>query len=154
VQEDEPTRATLLHKQKNSTPNFDPRSVVTVDACMQNNFISTSKGDVSTVAKVTYGPSVCATSRAQNSQTSAPSDCSQRVDRSRYGGVKTYHIDQASAGKPPQSTGPEIGGPYGKLVIIEPANQADGAMHTLQRSTAMCQVPMRIVYGKHDPPEV
>jgi hypothetical protein len=150
---DGPPGAMLSHQAKEST-HFDPRSVVTVDACLQNHFVSKSKGDASTVAKVTFGPSVCATTQAQNSQASAPSNCSPRVDSSRYGGVKTYHIDQASAGRPPQSAAPEIGGPFGKLVIIEPANQAGGAMNALQRSTTMCQVPMRVVYGKHAPSEV
>jgi hypothetical protein len=152
--EEGPSGATLSHQEKKPTPQYDPRSVVTVDARLQNHFISKSKGDISTVAKVTYGPSVCAATPAQNSQTSAPSNCSPRVDSSRYGGVKTYHIDQASAGRPPQSTGPEIGGPFGKLVIIEAPNQAGSAMHTIQRSATMCQVPMRIDYGKQAPSEV
>lgn len=154
MQGEEPSGTTLSHQGKKLTPQFDPRSVVTVDARLQNNFISKSKGDVSTVAKVTYGPSVCAATPAQNSQTSAPSKCSSRVDSSRYGGVKTYHIDQASAGRPPQRPGPEIGGPFGKLVIIEPPNQAGSAMHTIQRSTTMCQVPMHIVYDKQAPSQV
>lgn len=149
LQEEGPSEATVSSQQEKKLPRFDPRSVITVDARLQNRFTSKSQGDSSTVAKVTYGPSVCATSRAQNS-----ANGSLRVDSSRYGGVKTYHIDQAAAGRPPQSTGPEVGGPYGKLVIIEPANQAVGAMHTLQKSTAMCQVPMRVVYGQHVSSEV
>jgi hypothetical protein len=130
------------------TPHFHPKSVVTVDARLQNHFTCNSQED-STVAKVTYGPSICPAPRAQNSQCNAPANGSPRVDSSRYGGVKTYHIDQGSAGRAPQGTGPEIGGPFGKLVLIEPANEAVGAMQTLQKSTAMCQVPMRVVYGQH-----
>jgi hypothetical protein len=154
LQEERPSGATLSQQEKKSTPHFDPRSIITVDARLQNNFTSKSQADSSTVARVTYGPSLCATDRAQNSQSSASANGLPRVDRSRYGGVKTYHIDQATAGRPPQSTGPEVGGPFGKLVVIEPANQAVGAMHTLQKSTAMCQVPMRVVYGQHVSSEV
>jgi hypothetical protein len=151
LQEEGPSEAISSSQQgKKSTPRFDPRSVITVDARLQNHFTSKSQGDSSsTLAKVTYGPSVCSTSWAQNS-----GNGSLRVDSSRYGGVKTYHIDQATVGRPPQSTGPEVGGPFGKLVIIEPANQAVGAMHTLQKSTAMCQVPMHVVYGQDVSSEV
>lgn len=151
MQKEGPSEATVSSQQeKKSTPQFDPRSIITVDAHLQNHFTSKSQGDSSsTVAKVTYGPSVCAASQAQNS-----ANGSLRVDSSRYGGVKTYHIDQATVRKSPQSTGPEVGGQFGKLVIIEPANQAVGAMHTLQKSTAMCQVPMRVVYGQHVSSEV
>lgn len=154
LQEEGPSGATLSQQEKKSTPHLDPRSVITVDARLQNNFTSKSQGDSSAVARVTYGPSLCAISRAQNSQSSASANGMPRVDSSRYGGVKTYHIDQAAVGRQPQSTGPEVGGPFGKLVVVEPANQAVGAMHTLQKSTAMCQVPMRVVYGQHLSSEV
>jgi hypothetical protein len=146
------------HQQMKSTPEFDPNSIVTVDACLQNNLISKSQGDSSKVAKVTYGPSIYPASQSQNSsfsaQSSATANGSSRFDNSRYGGVKTYHIDQASARKSPQTTGPEIGGPFGKLVIIEPANETVGALQTIQRSTAMCQVPMHCKYEQHVSTEV
>jgi hypothetical protein len=155
LQEEGPSGATSSQQEKkSSTPHFDPRSVITVDARLQNNFTSKSQGDSSAVARVTYGPSLCATSRAQNSQSSASANGLPRVDSSRYGGVKTYHIDQATVGRPPQSTGPEVGGPFGKLVIIEPANQVVGALHTIERSTAMCQVPMHVEYGQRVSSEV
>lgn len=145
-------------QQKKLVPDVDPKSVITVDACLQNNFISKSQGDSSKIAKVTYGPSVYPAFQSQNSSFSAQSSTtangSSRFDNSRYGGVKTYHIDQASARKSPQSTGPEIGGPFGKLVIIEPANETVGALQTIQRSTAMCQVPMHCKYEQHVSTEV
>lgn len=145
-------------QQKKSTFSVDPKSVVTVDAHLQNNFISKSQGDLCKLAKVTYGPSIYPASQSQNSsfspQSSDTANGSSRFGNSRYGGVKTYHIDQASARKSPQTTGPEIGGPFGKLVIIEPANKTDGALQTIQRSTAMCQVPMHCKYKQHVSTEV
>jgi hypothetical protein len=145
-------------QQRKSTPDVNPNSTVTVDACLQNNFISKPQGDRSRMAQVTYGPSVYSPSQSQKSSFSAQSSTtangSSRFDNSRYGGVKTYHIDQASTRKPPETTGPEIGGPFGKLVIIEPANETVGAMQTIQRSTAMCQVPMRCKYKQHVSTEV
>jgi hypothetical protein len=146
-----PPSSASSQQQKKSTPDVDQK-YVTVDARLQNHFTSKSQVDSSKMAQVTYGPSVCSASKYHkpniSSQSPVSANGSLRFDSSRYGGVKTYHIDQASAGRPQQTTGPEIGGPFGKLVIIEPAHETVGAMQTIQRSTAMCQVPMQCKYGQ------
>jgi hypothetical protein len=135
-----------LQPQKKSSPDFDSQSVVTINTHLQNHFVSKSRGDPPKTAQVTYGPSVCTAPQSQNSQSSSVANGSSRLGSSRYGGVKTYHIDQASTARSPPTPAPVIGGPFGKLMIIERAYETPSAMQTIRDSTSMCQVPLDCKY--------
>lgn len=148
------SQSTPSQPQKKSSPNFDSESVVTIDARLQNHFTSKSRGDSPKTAQVTYGPSVCTAAQSQNTQSTSFANGSSRFGSSRYGGVKTYHIDQASTARSPPTPAPVIGGPYGKLVIIERAYETASAMQTIHDSTAMCQVPLHCDYVQDVPSEV
>lgn len=142
-------KATPSQPQKKSVPDLDSKTSVTLDARLQNHFTSKSQSGSMKMAKIMYGPSVCTVSDSQNSQSRSCANASTRFGNSRYGGVKTYHIDQASAARSPQTAVPVIGGPFGKLVLIERANENAGAMQTIHDSTAMCQVPLRCEYDQN-----
>ncbi|PSN34429.1 hypothetical protein C0J52_20394 [Blattella germanica] len=88
------------------------------DDIVQQDRLFTSKTAPAKFAKVTYGPSIIPES-LNSSQSGASANGSSRFDNSRYGGVKTYHIGQSSAGKSLE-TGTITEGPYGKLILIEP----------------------------------
>jgi len=148
------SQSTSSQPQKKLSPDFDSKSVVTIDACLQNHFMSKSRGDPPRTAQVTYGPSICTASQSQNSQSNSVANGSSRLGSSRYGGVKTYHIDQASTARSPPTPAPVIGGPFGKLVIIERAYETASAMQTIHASTSMCQVPLDCKYDQQDSSEV
>jgi len=140
------SQSTASQPQKKSSPDFDSESVVTIDTCLQNHFMSKSLGAPTKTAQVTYGPSVCTAPQSQNSQSGSVANGSSKLGSSRYGGVKTYHIDQASTARSPPTPAPVIGGPFGKLMIIERAYETGSAMQTIHDSTSMCQVPMDCKY--------
>jgi hypothetical protein len=145
LQEEGPSKS-APQPQKKSAPHFDSKSIVTVDAYSQNHFVTKLQGDSSKMAQVTYGPLVCPASQSQDLQSSSCANGSSRFSSSRYGGVKTYHVDQAPTLRSPQTAAAVIGGPFGKLMIIERANETVSAMQTIHHSTAMCQVPLRCEY--------
>ena len=143
------SQSTPSQPQKKLSPNFDSKATVTVDARLQNHFMPKLRGDPPKTAQVTYGPSVCTAPQSQKAQSSSVANGSSGLGSSRYGGVKTYHIDQASAARSPPTPAPVIGGPFGKLVIIERAYETPTAMHTIHDSTSMCQVPLDCKYDQH-----
>jgi hypothetical protein len=148
------SQSTPPQHQKKSSSGFDSQSVVTIDTRLQNNFTSKLLGDSPKTAQVTFGPSVCAAPKSQNSQSSSVANGSSKLGSSRYGGVKTYHIDQTSAARSPPTPAPVIGGPFGKLMLIEREYDNAGAMQTIHDSTAMCQVPLDCKYDWNDSSEV
>jgi len=149
------SQSTPSQPQKKLSPNFDSKSVITIDTRLQNHFMPKSRGDPVKTAQVTYGPTVCTAPQSQNFQSSSSvTNVSSRLGSSRYGGVKTYHIDQTSTARSPPTPAPVIGGPFGKLVIIERAYETAGAMQTINASTSMCQVPLDCKYDLHVSSEV
>lgn len=145
------SQSTPSQPQKKLSPNFDSKSVITIDTRLQNHFMPKSRGDPTKTAQVTYGPTVCTAPQSQNSQSSSFANGSPS---SRYGGVKTYHIDQTSTARSPPTPAPVIGGPFGKLVLIERAYETASAMQTIHASTSMCQVPLDCKYDQHVSSEV
>ncbi|XP_069696421.1 CDKN2A-interacting protein isoform X2 [Periplaneta americana] len=148
LQEDAPTEATdKVSSQSNAssyTKHIENKPVTEVGGSSKHTESSHKTG-------VKYGPSFVPASQSQNSsiQSNSSANQSSKFDSSRYGGVKTYHIDQSSAGKQAKTantTGPNIGGPFGKLVLIEPATEPVGAMHIISNSTSLCQVQMTCNY--------
>jgi hypothetical protein len=154
LQEEGPSKPAPPQPQKILAPDFDSKSVVTIDAHLQNHFVSTSQGDSSKMAEVTYGPIVCPAPQTQNVQSSSCASGSSQFGSSRYGGVKTYHIDQASTARSPQTALPVIGGPFGNLVLVERPTETLNALQILRDSTKMCSVPLRWEYDQHVSPEV
>lgn len=119
---------------------------------------SSKQTQPSNTSQATYGKSFVTTSQPQNSsstqsnssstQSNSSANQSSKFDRSRYGGVKTYHIDQSKQAKTATAPGPEVEGPYGKLVLVEPAYESVTAMNIIGDSAAMCHAPMNYRYGQ------
>ena len=97
--------------------------------------------------KVTYGPTIFPDSNkyGYSTQSSASANGSSRFSNSRYGGVKTYHVDQSSAGKS-EILEKITSGPYGKMVIIEPAYKIMSANHIVSTSAGACHLLLESKY--------